>query len=974
MTNQAMSTLPHLGISYPPSFSSSFWTYPDYRKGAVVLYSRLQEGLDENETVLSLIQHRVDAEHIYARSIAQGPNAMCTSDPIFPGAVDRSRSRYDNRSSFTAQAMRDTANLVTSRVAAQHFQVAKELDEIALGSFSEWVVAHAERVHASWRAVDDALAVLEAQSLDATKKQSAYETRCWNADEADDDVRFAPKSHVYDAQKESGTAEEDTSIGKLNEPEPQATPVLSAAADFVKKKEPQEVHSMVADEHAGKTVQTEASEQVSPEQMEADAQKLKRRETLRQQFGFKERKRSSTSELADGVDLSSQRLQQEQQQQNHSRLSTYWNLTKERVQDSPALAQVRAAVTGFSEPRHIRLRREAETAEKAYRESVLLHDKLRCQVEEVLFREYKLVQKWEYDRVVALQRVLVAWQKIVGRVTGEPDVSKILNMNPAIHIQQLVFHFRTGPFRPAVMVFKPYYHDDMHSMVGTINGGFGMDLATAAKSVALQSHKPSVTGQRISLAMPNLPPVLHVLLSALQRSYAESSRWVPPNVTLSDEKVNTEKRRIWLYDVPLSKTHDLRHKLSDFYASDHGENVNELSAPDQMLDTVDAPVLAATVKLWLLELHSPLLTFSLWDKVVALYEANHLRLSSLSQDSNNDDRKGIDEAHLRGLSTILGHLPKLHLTCLDSLVAHLYKLLKLTPTEEDDNIYLAKLGLSMGSCILRPDSTLPSLVFSEVPALLLRDLVKNYESLLPPIMQQKAKESDMKGLGSYKVLTMQRHRPVLVDERIKRSSLPGLGLPKEALQRRATQIESRHLSTPHMRAPIDSNIANERASVSRSATLSRMQLISSPLHGNAYSSTKQENKRNGMPDMSNRSSKEVPKTDIVSPTTAHVNPSAEASYIATTRNLDENNRIASDALLTMPDSSILSMPDAKEVDIPKSPMDPEQEREPQSLVSPSRGQLSNDTSFQVTSAASQTPLRVRPGGVRGPRGPRKASR
>ena len=231
----------------------------------------------------------------------------------------------------------------------------------------------------------------------------------------------------------------------------------------------------------------------------------------------------------------------------------------------------------------------------------------------------------------------------------------------------------------------------------------------------------------------------------------------------------------------------------------------------------------------------------------------------------------------------------------------------------------------------------------------------------------------MKGLSPYKVLTLQKHRPVLVDERIKRSSLPGLGLPKEALQRRATQIESRHLSTPYVRTPFDSAIANEKASVSRSATLSHMQLISGPLHETAYLSTKQENKGNALPDMSNQSSKEeVLKADVVSPTSAHANRSTETSDISTSRNGDENKRTASDVPLTLPDSSVQSTPDVKEVIMPKSPMDPEPEREPQSLVSPSHGRLSNDASLDATSAAS--PLRIRAGGVRGPRGPRKTSR
>ena len=102
----------------------------------------------------------------------------------------------------------------------------------------------------------------------------------------------------------------------------------------------------------------------SPSLSEAEAQKLKRRETLRQQFGFKARKPSESSHPSETNETSPHERQK-------SRFSSYWNLTMERVQDSQALAQVRAAVTGLSEPRHVRLRREAEAAEKAYRDAIV---------------------------------------------------------------------------------------------------------------------------------------------------------------------------------------------------------------------------------------------------------------------------------------------------------------------------------------------------------------------------------------------------------------------------------------------------------------------------------------------------------------------------------------------------------------------------------------------------------------------------
>ena len=56
----------------------------------------------------------------------------------------------------------------------------------------------------------------------------------------------------------------------------------------------------------------------------------------------------------------------------------------------------------------------------------------------------------------------------------------------------------------------------------------------------------------------------------------------------------TERRKAWIYEVPLTAVHHIR------------ENLNAVPAdqpiPIELLEKYDAPVLASAVKLWLLEL------------------------------------------------------------------------------------------------------------------------------------------------------------------------------------------------------------------------------------------------------------------------------------------------------------------------------------------------------------------------------------
>lgn len=797
-------TSSQLGIAYPLQFASSFWTYPDYRNGATVLYSRLQDGLDENESVLALIQHRTSAELAYSQTLEQIPAAPCQGMEIFAGASQKDRGGYRTSQMITAQAARQVAHTMGTQDAQAHARVARQLDVLILGPFSEWSKAHAERIRNSWMMIDGSLTAVEQQAEEVAKRRATYESRCWQADEADDDHKFAP---TY-----APSSNESTTTDSASSSAPAAAPTSTSA--------PSTQGETPATKEEGEEADTNITHDTGPESRvsEAELVKLKRRETLRQQFGFKAR--TPSGPVSDTPASSSAK---EPSSTATSRLSAYWTLTMDRMHDSSALAQVRAAVSGLSEPRHVRLRREAESAEEAYRESVRTLDALRCRAEEVLFHEYRHAQKWEADRVVALQRVLSAYQHAIAPLApaGEEPVS-LPTIHPAIYLEQLILEYRTGPFRPAPAVFKPYYHDDAHMLANTTAAGFGLDLKEAAKRAALKALDGPT--------MPSLPPVLHALLSALQRSYADQARWATASDGDMDEvQKHKAQRRIWLYDVPVGMVHSLRAQLIQHYSRYAGAQHVDMIAPDKLLDTVDAPILAATTKQWLLELDSSLIPLTLWDEVAAIYEAAQIRITNGAAPTSPE----VTEPVCQGLTSVLTRLPKLHLACLDALVAHLYKLVKDTPTDEKDDVYLAKLGLAMGRMILWPNSTLPSIAFSDYPALFLRDIVQHYETLFPPLMLLKAKESDLKGLSPYRPGPTRRHS--LVDQRIKRSALPGLGVPSQGLQRRATQLETRYASAPVSRAT--PTRSRPQTQTLRPLSMSTSSSFTSPLRGEATRAT-----------------------------------------------------------------------------------------------------------------------------------------
>lgn len=80
-----------------------------------------------------------------------------------------------------------------------------------------------------------------------------------------------------------------------------------------------------------------------------------------------------------------------------------------------------------------------------------------------------------------------------------------------------------------------------------------------------------------------------------------------------------EKRKAWIYDIPLPAVHHLRESLN---AIPPGQPFSQ-----EMLAKYDVPVLAGCVKLWALELDPPLALWEGWDDIRKLYPTGVLTIS-----------------------------------------------------------------------------------------------------------------------------------------------------------------------------------------------------------------------------------------------------------------------------------------------------------------------------------------------------------
>jgi hypothetical protein len=620
--------------------------------------------------------------------------------------------------------------------------------------------------------------------------RAQYESKCRQADEAEDDARFAG--------------------GELTSP---SQP--SSDSDTMEEKQRQSLTESSSNETVSKSEETVHNQEKSP----LDPDRLKRRETLREQFGFRRAAKAAATNDDKYTSASPRKVSAEESNNGIKRsgtISSALSSALSKASEVPALQNLRAVVGGLNEPRHLRLRKEAETAEVSYKDSVRALDRLRCQLEEILLDHFTLAEKWEVNRIVAIKRVLGAFHSAF--VTLLPSLSASLQrsstLDSSLDITQTLTHLivdsRTGPYQPQPQVFIPYYHDDPSSLTGAGTAGFGMDLSAFMRAETLASESGVVSGEiragageSFKVGMPAIPLALMALLASLERMYEDPSRWSAPKDQdeSSSVKINAEKRKAWIYEVPLVNTHACREAIISHLLGNSVPGADVGAGLETKLKRFDPPTLAATAKLWAMELTDSLVSSTQWDSVDSTYRAaagqeydsratpsktvgeeiqenaGERKVSSESVSKGKGRAEGLDpvleetirKGVLADLSVILSKLPKIHLVCLDAIIGHLARLIKATTVEEADAVYLNKVALALGRVLIRPTMESASTLRSRAPTLLAHDLIKYYDDLLPGLLAKKSKESEAALLSQRKTPIRKRTKPI--DQRMSRSRI-----------------------------------------------------------------------------------------------------------------------------------------------------------------------------------------------------------
>ncbi|EKM49960.1 uncharacterized protein PHACADRAFT_264420 [Phanerochaete carnosa HHB-10118-sp] len=401
---------------------------------------------------------------------------------------------------------------------------------------------------------------------------------------------------------------------------------------------------------------------------------------------------------------------------------------------------------------YVRARREAESADNEYRIAVRKLDRQRLGLEERIEDTLKTLQKWELDRLRAVKTVLGQYQACLESLSKgttpslERSSTLIASYQPESDLKALIEQHRTGPFRPNAHVYESVTHDESDVV-------FGIDLRKWADSGFWSTNSWASSPEQRDM----IPPVLTALFGALTEAYSK----LPGDV---------EKRKTWIYEVPLVASHHLRETLNAVSATQ--------AIPDDALAKYDAPVIASAVKLWALELDPPLCMYESWDEFRKLYP---------TAGAMNPDEQPSEEQHIQELQAALQKLPRIHLIVLDTLLKHLRDLIDSTAEgDEPNDVYINKLALGLGRAILRPRAETKFSIQDRHPTLLFIDLLSKYAAILPPTVEKKKREFERK------VPVRKRTRPT--DMRMSRSRISAGAdlkeLQAQALAQRGLKVKS----------------------------------------------------------------------------------------------------------------------------------------------------------------------------------------
>ncbi|CAA9962344.1 hypothetical protein CFE70_005759 [Pyrenophora teres f. teres 0-1] len=698
-------------------FAASFWS-SDYAGGLGVLFGKLQQGVQENQQILTVARMRADAEEAYGNSLSA----------IQP-ATDRIGGGFSRDEGASVRKAYEGVRTEMEAAASNHKKIASNIRELVVNPFGRWCEAHAARVQNSQDDLQSRIKIHDRQADAVRKFRSQYYNKCRLVEDLEEEDKLAfqdPQSEVTQSPKlkvptikmsePDQDEEEPIDLGDETYQPDQVKKILTHMLDNIKMGE---VKVPILGTYQNCSTGADITEYI---QKHMGATTVSYAERIGQDMvshGFLRLVGNVGNTFANSSRMSYQWKPKTfqvtglpEKKQPLARSSTAMsNSSTEFAVDSP-VGTVQEYLQGWNplnnqfpnETPAERLRREARESDERYKAAVKKLDSLRCNLEEAMIDHLKFMERCELDRLKAIKAVILDFSGAVSNVIPslQSTVDKMMlfqeTVQPLGDLRYMLENYRTGPFVPRVTTYENYYNSVDEQT-------FGVDLEARARS-----------------DKKRVPVIVTTVLTFLDNHYP-------------DLEGDEARRGIWLVDVPLSQTHTLRSEINT------GKRF-----PDDLLEKYDIPIVASVLKLYLLELPDSLVSSHVYEIVKTIY-------ATTASDVTEETRVSV-------LQSTLGQLRLANIATLDAICTHFTRLIELTSADET---YVTALANTLAPCILRPKQESSLTMNERYSYRLVRDLFAHKDAIFGELKRASTLTHSSSGA--------QRPRAISTDESNRRANM-----------------------------------------------------------------------------------------------------------------------------------------------------------------------------------------------------------
>ncbi|KAJ4300879.1 Rho-GTPase-activating protein 8 [Kalmusia sp. IMI 367209] len=695
-------------------FAGSFWS-SDYAGGLGVLFGKLQQGVQENQQILTIARLRADAEEAYGNSLAS----------ITP-ATERVTGGFSRDEGASVRKAYEGVRTEMETAASNHRKIGSNIRELVVNPFSRWCEAHAARVQNSQDDLQSRIKLHDRQAEAVRKFRSQYYNKCRLVEDLEEEDKLAfqdPQSEVAQSPKmkvptikmsePEDNEEEPIDLGDETYQPDQVKKILTHMLDHIKLGE---VKVPILGVYQNCSNGADITEYI---QKHMAATTVSYAERIGQDLvnnGFLRLVGNVGNAFANSSRMNYQWKPKvfqitgvPEKKQPLVRAGTAQSTDSFTV-DSP-VGTVQEYLSGWNplnnqypnETPSERLRREAREADDRYKQSVKKLDSLRCNLEEAMIDHLKFMERCELDRLKAIKAVILDFSGAISNVIPslQSTVDKMMlfqeTVQPLGDLRYMLENYRTGPFIPRVMTYENYYNSVDEQT-------FGVDLEARARS-----------------DRKRVPIIVTTVLTFLDNHYP-------------DLEGDEARRGIWLVDVPLAQTHNLRASINT------GKNF-----PQEVLEKYDIPIVANVLKLYLLELPDSLVSSHVYEIVKTIYSTTAAETS--------------EETRINVIQSTLGQLRLANIATLDAICTHFTRLIELTSADET---YVTALANALAPCILRPRQESSLTMNERYSYRLIRDLFAHKDAIFGELKRASSLTHSSSGA--------QRPRAISTDESNRRAN------------------------------------------------------------------------------------------------------------------------------------------------------------------------------------------------------------